>query len=69
MNEVQQPSEGDGRVDVNVEDDRATDVLAMVLHDIGSIEQVDILRLLNTKYSPVCIGDSMQQGNSRHLFS
>jgi hypothetical protein len=69
VNEVQQPSEGDGRVDVNVEDDRATDVLAMVPHDVGSIEQVDILGLLNTKYSPVCNGDSMQQGNSRHLFS
>jgi hypothetical protein len=64
MNKVQQPSEGDGRVDVNIKDDHAADVLAMVLHDIGSIEQVDILGLLNIEYSPVCNRDSMQQGNS-----
>jgi hypothetical protein len=64
MNKVQQPSEGDGRVDVNIKDDRATDVLAMVLHDISSIEQVDILGLLNIEYSPVRNRDNMQQGNS-----
>jgi hypothetical protein len=64
MNKVQQPSEGDGRVDVNIEDDRAANVLDMVPHDICSIEQVDILGLLNTEYSPVHNRDNMQQGNS-----
>jgi hypothetical protein len=46
---VQQLAEGD----VDEQEDRAVAEMTMVPHDIGSIEQVDALGLLNTEYSPV----------------
>jgi ribosomal protein L18E len=55
-----------GRVDVNAEEvhdsiqeqeDHVVVVMAMVQHDASAIEQVDVLRLLNTRSSPVRHGD------------
>jgi hypothetical protein len=57
---VQQLAEGD----VDEQEVPAAAVLTMVPHDVGSIEQVDVLGLLNTEYSPVRHGDGVQQGNS-----
>jgi hypothetical protein len=49
---------------VDEQEDGATAVLAVVPQDVGYIEQVDVLGLLNTRSSPVRHGDIVQEGKS-----